>query len=120
MGFRLPNFNVACNVWNNGPTIPPAGPPTFTVNGNLSPGKLTISQKNAAGAFPQFTMLLRVPALTDLRGYNFATASVLECPAASGRFYQCWYVDDIAKGFPNEHRFCEMWQDPVTWPLPTP
>jgi hypothetical protein len=50
-------------------------------------------------------MKMRVPAGTDLRG-NLSTTQrdLVEVPAGSGRYYEVWVVDDVAKGFFNEYR----------------
>ena len=54
-------------------------------------------------------MELLMPALTDIRAASdVALADIVECPKASGRFYLVRYVDDIGKGFGNEHRFALM------------
>jgi hypothetical protein len=78
---------------------------------NLTPGRRVFSQTTQVPAVPglyAFDMELLLPALTDLRASYLpgpTPADLLEIPKASMRFYLTWYVDDIAKGFANEHRF---------------
>lgn len=50
-------------------------------------------------------MNLLLPSLTDVRGpQDVDGEDVVECPQGSGRFYRVTFVDDIGKGYPNEHR----------------
>lgn len=110
MPFVLPAFNLAVNIWRAG-AIPPVGAPAVVTFGNLSPGK-TISE--GLGALGH-VMWLRLPRFTDIRRFD-----IVEVPAASGRFYKVFEVDDIGKGFPNEHRFALIQTDYSGWPQPYP
>jgi hypothetical protein len=68
-------------------------------------------------------MTLLCPALTDLRWQPFYNQyDVVEVPLGSNRWYFVMDVDDIAKGFTNEHRFAVIqklniapfeWDDPI-------
>jgi hypothetical protein len=62
-----------------------------------------------------------VPALTDIRDqFNaFTGKDTVEVPFASNRFYWVTYVDDVAKGFDNEHRLAFL-QKVGNWPVPMP
>jgi hypothetical protein len=65
-------------------------------------------------------MYMLLPKLTDVRGsLNVAGADTIECPAGSGKYYQCKYVDDRGKGFANEHRVVIM-AGAGFWPTPIP
>jgi hypothetical protein len=105
MAFRLPTFNITCNVWHAGPVVPPVGPPDIAglqcqLAWDAAGGSVFL-----IGAAPRHFMLLRVPPRTDLRGQESSTfQDVVEVPAASGRFYVCWRVDDVGRGFVNEYR----------------
>lgn len=125
MAFRLPTFNVTVNIWRS--TNSHTNPPDVVTVGNLSPGRLvSVSGTNpflvAPGSIVAF-MLLRLPPLTDIEdGILSGTLSPdqVEVPAGSGRFYRSVYVDDIAKGFANEHRFAYVVKGSIPWPVPYP
>jgi len=71
------------------------------------------------------------PAGTDIRDSKCNGAcDLIELPAGSGRFYLVLFVDDVAKGFPNEYRigyliccgpddFAQILNMPY-WPTPIP
>jgi hypothetical protein len=74
---------------------------------------------------------LLLPPLTDIRDNSCGTRSdVVECPADTRRWYNVSAVDDIGKGFDNEHRVATLQKggwfgDWVTfgftpWPAPIP
>jgi hypothetical protein len=74
---------------------------------------------------------LLIPKLSDVRDWSSGgQADMIECPAASGRWYQVAIVDDVGKGFSNEYRLVWMLQayqqlDPtrfagLQWPVPIP
>lgn len=68
-------------------------------------------------------MYLLLQAYTDIRGENsVGGADTVEVPAGSGRYYTVTWVDDIGKGFSNEHRFACLVQDspwaPGVIPIP--
>jgi hypothetical protein len=86
---------------------------------------------NAAALQPStFANLLLLPALTDIRsGLLVVQPDFVQIPAGSGRWYQVVAVDDIGKGFPNEHRAAQCMQVSVLtdaglsgllWPVPMP
>jgi hypothetical protein len=61
-----------------------------------------------------------VSAFTDLRDTNNASNfDTVEIPAGSGRFYIVLMVEDVAKGFLNEHRMAFI-RKSGTWPTPIP
>jgi hypothetical protein len=69
-------------------------------------------------------MDLLVPAGTDVRDkFNSSGADAIECPTGSGRFYLAVYVDDMGKGFANEHRGVVLQKVGNAlgfWPTPIP
>lgn len=125
MAFHLPTFNLTCNLWTAG--NPVANPPDVVVLGNLTPyrqGLWAVSSAVATINVPsnyesptQLTQLLLPPA-TDIRGYDTvapAVPTLVECPAGTGRYYIVYWVEDVGKGFTNEHRLALMQQ--ATAPL---
>lgn len=120
--YVLPVFNLTCNVWTF-VTNPPLGPPRISPVCNLAYGRRVIFGGEAiAGVadFPPAAMSLLLPKLTDIRGLQSAAGNdIVEVPAGSGRYYIVVYVDDIGKGFTNEHRIALITQN-GTWPTPVP
>jgi len=133
MSFSLPTFNITCNIYT-GPFL------TKVLRGsavpcNLAWGKrvnsfwnLNADAETGAGS-P--LMIILLPAGTDIRTYLFyGVEDYVECPSGSGRWYGVTAVDDIGKGFSNEHRAAwltqiSQWLDPVhyaglDWPIPVP
>ena len=124
--YTLPTFNLGVNIWRIATTVPPVGPPDVTALGNLSPGKRStlaaISGSDVPTGFDVFMMMyLLLPAGTDIRGGPQVDPAqdLVEVPAGSGRYYVVEYVDDVAKGFPNEHRFAVIFAA-NPWPEPIP
>jgi hypothetical protein len=85
------------------------------------------------GEYSQTLMVLLVPALTDIRdaaGLVGVHPDLVVVPSGSGRWYSVMYVDDLGKGFPNEHRGAVLYkayekvsptQYPgLAWPVPIP
>lgn len=123
MSFVVPNFNLPVNLWRAGFAVPPVGMPALTFFGNLNPGRRTY-----LGSYPwsqsslgsMLLMYLLVPAHTDIRGQiSVGTGDLVEVPAGSGRYYKVGWVDDVGKGFPNEHRLAVLVQA-SPWPTPLP
>src|SRR4030095_6118536 len=119
MAYVLPTFNLTAGVWHyatyfgNFPTIVP--PADFTVSCNLALGK------RGAGGFVS-TMYLLLPPGTDGRDHLknpalTAHGDIVEVPFLSSRYYQVVVVDDIGKGFANEHRVCTLEVNPAIYPL---
>jgi hypothetical protein len=120
MPFVPPSFNLMCNVWHM-PNTPPS-PADFTVKCNLAWGKRVAPGES----FSAVLRTLLLPLGTDVRPLvvtgSFPTADAIECPAGTRRYYRIWDVDDIGKGFPNEHRVVLMVAIPDygLWPHPIP
>lgn len=128
MAFILPTFNISVNIWRYATwgAVPPVviPVPDVVVNANLTPGK----RWNWSFGF---YMMLLLPIATDIRdgekeNLGFADGDIVEAPAASGRYYKVQTVDDIAKNFPNEHRFAVCFAsissapELIPWPVPYP
>ncbi len=131
MAFDLPTFNLSVDVYT-GPWLTRA----FRLN---TPGNLAFSRRvvQIQGGFvptsPSSTlstlMTLLLPPLTDVRDH-FCGGSydVVEVPSGSGRWYAVAGVDDIGKGFTNEHRCAWLAKigasvdatafAGLTWPVP--
>jgi len=121
MAFVLPTFNLNVSIYRNG-TDPVIGVPDVSTVGQLRP-----PNSGAAWYSPVLsgtsTMVLLLPPGTDIRdNYNAGSVSdYVQVPAASGRVYKVVIVDDIGKGFPNEHRFAIIFKVPAyPWPVPSP
>jgi len=135
MTFRLPDFPLLCDVYTN-----PTGD-FFTKVLRLSGIKCQLrgpqQGPRPGNAFfgdfmdVSYVQLLLIPPLTDIRGRAQVGANlvdILEVPSGSNRWYVPQVVDDIAKGFPNEHRFCTLsmlFPNPQIvncppWPVPLP
>lgn len=129
MAFTLPTFNLICNI----DTVLPGDIHVFRLNSpcNLAMGRRVASEASTAGVLDQSGLvpILLLPPLTDIRdascgGFN----DLVECPAGSGRYYIATNVDDVGKGFPNEHRLAtlgKIWGFAgngagLTLPWPTP
>lgn len=132
MAYTLPEFNLTCNIYTG---------PWLTKVLRISPDcNLAMSKRVQEGAveigvgfgFSNPTMSLLLPPLTDVRDASGASEQydIIECPAGSSRWYGVLGVDDIGKGFANEHRVAFISklfqaQDPTPfagaiWPTPIP
>lgn len=120
MAFRLPTFNLRVNIWH--PGTPVTFPPDVEAFANLTPGRRTIQVPLGSSQTPVEVALLMeslLPALTDVRNPTVGpTYGHMEIPSGSGRMYFVLAVDDVAKGFPNEHRIAIVVM--VTSPIPIP
>lgn len=133
MAFSLPNFNLTCGIYS---VVPPN-----TLGHRLdSPCNLAMGRRitwpwGSAGpgiGMDGFVPSLLLPPLTDVRtNMCGGAADVIEVPAGSGRWYQVAGVDDVGKGFPNEHRLANLVQISAAfadwvpygipfWPTPIP
>lgn len=116
-----PTFPITIRAWQRtaGAPVPPVGAPDFTCPAELR-------AMFTGNAYPVTSilmyMLLMVPAGTDLRpqaGWHGANVTIVECPAFTGRYYQCQGVDDSGKGTSREYRFAIVEQrSPVPFPIP--
>jgi hypothetical protein len=131
MAFTLPVFNLSVDIWTG-----PWATKAFRLNvmANLAWGKRInfASQQISAEGYPSaIPMTLLLPSGTDIRSYLTAgVADFVEVPSGSGRWYGVNAVDDIGKGFPNEHRGAyvtavsqflnSMTYPALSWPVPMP
>jgi len=121
MPYRVPVFNLTVNVWRQG--VPVTDPPDLVIQGNLTPQRRRFAQYWFSPdplVAPTWSIYLLVPKLTDLRDqYHTGGGDSVEIPAGSQRFYTIVFVEDVAKGFPNEYRFAVLAETPP-WPAPMP
>lgn len=131
MSFSVPDFNLTCDIYT-GPWVTKSL--RLSSDCNLAQGRrvmpVWIFENTAPAAYTSTPQLL-VPAGTDIRDASGGTdPDIVEVPAGSGRWYSVVSVDDMGKGFSNEHRFAllhKIWEglNPVlfpgaNWPLPIP
>lgn len=119
--YHLPVFNLTVNIWRNQSDVG-VHPPDVVTLGNLAWGRrVNVPAVGAADAYGVMTLLL--PALTDIRDNPLspANADFVEVPAGSGRIYGVIVVDDMGKGFANEHRAAVIQKTSgFPWPNPIP
>lgn len=119
--FTLPTFNLHVRI--NRRATGRAGGPDVAAMGNLAYGRRVANTSSS----DQFTsgelgtgVVLLLPALTDVRGLICPGGpDFLEVPSGSGRWYISYHVEDIGKGFPNEHRAAVLVPN-GPWPAPIP
>jgi len=119
LSYTLPTFNLVCSI-NTFSAM--TGLTTFRLTSpcNLAMGKRSARPASLTGPYPNtgegFTASLLLPPLTDVRDGSCSNEpDIIEVPQGSGRYYVALLVDDIGKGFPNEHRFVSLYK---TWPFP--
>lgn len=128
MAYRLPTFNLLCNI-ATGPATPTSVPPTppYRIAGQtcqLTYGRrvqvIATGGTTSVGVLVQ-SMNLLLPPLTDVRGLQDTVGpDFVEVPAGSGRWYCVSGVDDIGKGFSNEHRTASLFALLGQWAPPYP
>jgi len=119
MAFKLPTFNLTCNIYTNR---------NFSVSPRLSSlcclaigrrVQVPASGGTATRGVVIFDMQLLLPKLTDIRFVlNTTHQDGVEVPAGSGRKYDVEWVEDAGKGFPNEHRVAWIYMTQCPTPLP--
>jgi len=122
MAFVLPTFNLTVDIFNAA-APPPIGLPRLTVQAQLrAPQANGTGVVFSVGAVSSSTLLL--PPGTDIRDaycVPINSADWVEAPQGSGRLYRVIWVDDIARGFANEHRFAILFKTQgQPWPTPIP
>lgn len=124
MPFVLPTFNITCEIYTWPLNIP--GGPRITAqpcqlrapaanNGGFGSGLLAVTQ----------IIPILLPPGTDIRDQYSAPINApdyVEVPSGSGCFYQVMWVNDIGKGFSNEHRYATLAKTTAAggWPVPIP
>jgi hypothetical protein len=118
MAFVIPTFNITVNVWHDG-NMPPTLP-DLVIPAQLR-GYQPIAVAYNAEIVQIGSVVLYVAAGTDLRDgpSSFGSTDLIEAPAGTGRFYKVIDVDDIARGFTNEHRYAVLYKF-GSWPTPIP
>lgn len=132
MAFTVPEMPLTCDIYQ--------GPWLTKVLRVSSPCNLAVGRRVQDGELPigivfgmsMPTMSLLLPSGTDIRDYstNDLDYDIVECPQGSGRWYGVLGVDDVGKGFGNEHRLAYLskiyeFLDPTplagcVWPTPIP
>lgn len=120
MSYSVPTFNLTCNFYTA--NAPPPGAARASSLCNLALGKRVSLGYDPRGAL---VMALLLPKGTDVRGPLQATPvpDFVEVPAGTGRFYIVENVDDIGRGFSNEHRVAfirAVTIGLIVWPTPIP
>lgn len=122
MAFVVPVFPIFCDIFDA--TAPPPGPARLTSPCNLSQGRRVLLNVlvDSTNADVFGLSILLLPALTDIRGRETMGPGIdwVEVPAGSGRIYGVFRVDDMGKGFANEHRFAAIAPVPSLFPWPAP
>lgn len=117
----IPEFNLSVNL-NYGTDGIPMTLIRATIIGQLRYGDKVIMPKppDITSWIQPSAMFLLCPKLTDIHGQRpgFGPDNV-EVPAGSGRYYRVMFVDDWAKGFPNEYRIALILAY-ADWPSPIP
>jgi len=122
MAFVLPTFNITADIYTWSTTGLPTTP-RLTVDCQLRPPAMTNASSSVASSTFHCGMVMLVAKETDVRDYYCAPGNspdVVQCPPGSGRWYTVYYVDDVAKGFANEHRFVILQKYGFVWPTPIP
>jgi len=125
MSFSVPTFNLTINIWRFSANIN-TDPPDVITTGNLAWGRrgaTPVTGGTSSRGFIVAAPVLLLPAGTDIRSGEkgtFGQEDKVECPAGSGRTYYVNYVEDIGKGFPNEHRGAIIIPFDTPWPTPYP
>ncbi|MBA0087220.1 MAG: hypothetical protein HRJ53_19730 [Acidobacteria bacterium Pan2503] len=130
MAFKIPTFNLTCNVWRNALAPAPYATPDLALPCNLTPGKRVFTPLSATVFAFRYPMELLLPVGSDVRAmWNGANQDLIEVPAGSKRFYSVLWVDDVAKGFANEYRVAVIgyqvtgganFAPPIAAPVPLP
>jgi len=122
VAYALPDFGLVCQIYTNSPN-PFTVPPRLTSPCNLAWGKrvsLAFTGSNVLTSGDVFPSQLLLPALTDIRGpRNASGVDFVEVPSGSGRRYVVYLVEDLGKGYANEHRLALI-VGVGTWPTPIP
>jgi len=132
MAYVIPNFNLTCDIYpGNGGWNPVVGAlPTSPARLTAVPCALVYGRRvqvvstggTSSPGILVFAMNLLVAKGTDIRGMQDSTGipDWVRCPSGSSRWYQVSWVDDIGKGYPNEHRTASMLSAEGSWTAPYP
>jgi hypothetical protein len=124
MAYTVPTFNLLVNIGQFTGVIPSPWRLTDVPCALVYGRRVNVATSgDAAYDSPSVVqgMNLLLPALTDIRGLQDAVSpDFVECPAGTGRYYYVNFVDDIGKGWPNEHRTAGIFAIADTWTAPYP
>jgi hypothetical protein len=130
MAFVVPEFPLAVDIYT--------GPFSTRVLRVSTVCNLALGRRGTIGALqdvspgapftgPMYVLFPRGTDVRDLAGTN-TDEDLLDIPAGSGRWYFVQLVDDVGKGFANEHRYAAVSKasgafDPAAfgamrWPTP--
>jgi hypothetical protein len=127
MPFRLPTLNLTVRIFTGPggappPVAVPVGPKRLETSCQLTYGRrvnVASTGGTAAPGIPVQAMSLLIAKLTDIRGLQDTVSyDIVEVPSGSNRWYWVSCVDDIAKGFANEHRSAVIFPILGTWTAP--
>jgi hypothetical protein len=124
LSYQLPTFNLDVRLWrwvNWNLGVPPTAPPDLLFKGQLRLFRTAFMSPNPSSAPVRVALL--VAKGTAIQGrYGWFTPTnvpdLVEVPAGTGRYYTVAAVDDVARGFSNEYRFCRLEQNTAPIPLP--
>jgi hypothetical protein len=126
MSYVIPNFNIVCNIYDpDTPGVPeiPSNPPRIVAQECALVYGRRVNVASTGGTtlpgVPLMAMSLLVPKGTDIRGPQDTTSfDMVECPAGTGRWYWVCAVDDIGRGWANEHRSASIFALAGSWAPP--
>jgi hypothetical protein len=123
MAYPSPVFNLTCRIYQamgTGP-FPLAGGIVSSCQLRLNKPGIVAASGGGAGVTG---MLLLLPKGTDIRPSHLAVvADAVQVPDGSGEYYVVSWVNDVAKGFPNEYRLALITlltnkANATVWPMP--
>lgn len=125
MAYRLPTFNIMAGIFTpdipNVPGIPTSAARVVTLC-NLAWGKRSNTASSGGTSSPGIPVScvdLLLPPRTDVRGpQDTVSFDMVEVPHGSGRWYTAVAVDDIGRGFANEHRVAVLFALAGSWVAP--
>jgi hypothetical protein len=121
MAYSVPVFNITVTI--NRHATGKVGGPDVSSLANLAWGRRVAAPASGGTAMLGVVFVspvLLLPLGTDIRDlYCPSGADFVEAPAGSGRWYSVAVVDDIGKGFSNEHRAAVLVKS-SPWPQPIP
>jgi hypothetical protein len=126
MGYTVPSFNLTCAITSPDvpgvpgiPTLPPRIPSQICA---LVYGRRVNVMSTGGTSIPGVPIQainLLLPAGTDIRGPQDGNSfDMVELPPLSQQWYQVCFVNDVGKGWPNEHRTAALFALAGTWAPP--
>lgn len=132
MAFRIPQFNLTCDIYTGAAGTWPVPLSAFGAAARVSgvqcalvfPETPLLYFQEFGGGFsnPDIASMILLPLHTDVRGLQQVgvTPDGIECPAGSGRTYGVARVEDRGKGHANEHRVAVCFPIVGGWNAPYP